>query len=99
MRSLNHIQAKDIHFSNKVERFEVAKYDVLFHHEHYNGEDYPDGLKGDEIPMIAQIIAVADVNDALTSDRAYRGAVTCRDAMNILIEGKDAQSQTSGYIL
>lgn len=73
---------------NKIEKFEVAKYGVLYHHEHYNGKGYPDGLKGDEIPMIAQIIAVADVYDALTSDRAYRDALTCRDAMNILIEEK-----------
>jgi len=73
---------------NKVEKFEIAKYGVLYHHEHYNGKGYPNGLKGDEIPLMAQIITVADVYDALTSDRAYRDALTCKDAMKILFEEK-----------
>ena len=47
---------------------------VRSHHERWDGRGYPDGLKGEEIPLTARILAVADVYDALTSSRAYRGA-------------------------
>jgi HD-GYP domain-containing protein (c-di-GMP phosphodiesterase class II) len=47
---------------------------VRHHHEHYDGAGFPDGLQSDEIPLIAKIIAVADVYDSLTSDRPYRAA-------------------------
>ena len=43
-----------------------------WHHERYDGKGYPDGLKGDEIPIEARIICVADSYDAMTSDRSYR---------------------------
>lgn len=45
---------------------------VKYHHERYDGKGYPDGLKGDDIPIIAAIIAVADTFDAITTDRSYR---------------------------
>ncbi len=48
---------------------------VLYHHEHFNGNGYPTGLKGDAIPLEARIVAVADVYDALASDRPYRKAL------------------------
>ena len=48
---------------------------VYSHHEYWNGRGYPDGLKGEEIPLIARIIAIADTYDAMTSDRAYRPAL------------------------
>lgn len=48
---------------------------VLYHHEHYNGKGYPAGLAGDDIPLEARIVAVADVYDALASDRPYRKAM------------------------
>lgn len=47
---------------------------LLSHHEHWDGSGYPDGLAGAEIPILARVMAVADVYDALTSDRAYRSA-------------------------
>ena len=47
-----------------------------WHHEHYDGKGYPDGLAGDEIPEIARLICVADSYDAMTSTRSYRGAVS-----------------------
>ena len=47
-----------------------------WHHERYNGEGYPDGLKGDEIPEAARIIAVADAYDAMTSYRSYRDVMS-----------------------
>lgn len=48
---------------------------VLYHHEHYDGNGYPSGLAGDNIPLEARIVAVADVYDALASDRPYRKAM------------------------
>jgi putative two-component system response regulator len=48
---------------------------VLYHHEHYNGNGYPTGLAGENIPLEARIVAVADVYDALASDRPYRKAM------------------------
>jgi HD-GYP domain-containing protein (c-di-GMP phosphodiesterase class II) len=48
---------------------------ILYHHEHYNGKGYPAGLAGDDIPLEARVVAVADVFDALASDRPYRKAM------------------------
>ena len=45
---------------------------IRHHHECYDGSGYPDGLKGDQIPLVSRIIAVADMYDAMTSDRPYR---------------------------
>ena len=71
---------------NEIKRHPVMGYDILkniteipdvsigakWHHEKYNGTGYPDGLSGEEIPLIARIIAVADAYDAMTSNRSYR---------------------------
>ncbi|MBN2796774.1 MAG: HD-GYP domain-containing protein [Clostridia bacterium] len=54
------------------------------HHEYYNGKGYPRGLKGDEIPLGAQIIMISDVYDALTDDRAYRKAFTKVKAIEMI---------------
>ncbi len=48
---------------------------VLYHHERWNGQGYPKGLKGDEIPFVSRIISIADAYDAMTSDRSYRSAL------------------------
>ncbi|MBW1972569.1 MAG: HD domain-containing protein [Deltaproteobacteria bacterium] len=55
---------------------------VRGHHEWYNGKGYPDGLKGEDIPLSARIIAVADTFDALTSDRQYRGKYNEKEALD-----------------
>ncbi len=57
---------------------------IRHHHEKLDGSGYPDGLKGDQIPLLARIIAVADCFDALTSTRAYRAALTIPEALDIL---------------
>jgi diguanylate cyclase (GGDEF)-like protein len=57
---------------------------VLHHHERWDGTGYPDGLGGEEIPLGARIIFVADAYDAMTSDRAYRGRLTPREAITEL---------------
>ncbi|HEV8535153.1 MAG TPA: HD-GYP domain-containing protein [Candidatus Limnocylindria bacterium] len=54
---------------------------VLAHHEHYDGSGYPNGLKGDQIPLAAQIISVADTYEAMTSTRPYRSALSHDDAV------------------
>jgi len=57
---------------------------VLHHHEWYNGNGYPDGLKGDQIPVSARILHIADAIDAMTSDRAYRKALELSRVVNQL---------------
>jgi putative two-component system response regulator len=59
---------------------------VRSHHEKLNGSGYPDGLKGDEIPLLVRVLCVADVYDTLRSDRAYRGAFGHEQAIEILQE-------------
>lgn len=54
---------------------------VLHHHEKWDGSGYPDGLSGEQIPLLARIIAVVDAFDAMTSDRSYRGAMTVDEAV------------------
>ena len=60
---------------------------VRHHHEKWDGSGYPDGLKGEDIPLTARIMAVADVYDALTSSRSYRGAWTHEKALKTIQEG------------
>ncbi|MDD4335362.1 MAG: HD domain-containing protein, partial [Desulfotomaculaceae bacterium] len=54
---------------------------ILKHHEWWNGEGYPMGLKGDEIPLECRILAIADAFDAMTSDRPYRKALSYTEAI------------------
>lgn len=60
---------------------------ILFHHEKYDGTGYPENLKGTEIPLEARIVSVADIFDALTSERPYRDAMSREEALKILIDG------------
>src|SRR4030043_1494225 len=64
---------------------------VKYHHEQMNGRGYPDGLKGEEMPLIAKIVAVADTYDAMTTDRPYRKALSKEVAMEELKRGPGAQ--------
>ncbi|MDD3375300.1 MAG: HD-GYP domain-containing protein [Candidatus Omnitrophica bacterium] len=61
--------------------FEQCLEGVKYHHERYDGRGYPEGLKGEEIPIIAAIVAVADTYDAMTSDRTYRKALSKETAV------------------
>jgi putative nucleotidyltransferase with HDIG domain len=61
---------------------------VLHHHEHYDGGGYPYGLKGDDIPFLSQIISIADVYDAVTTNRAYREAMSKEEALEIIEKGR-----------
>ncbi len=59
-----------------------------WHHERWDGRGYPDGLKGDEIPLSAQVVSLADVYDALTSERCYKKAIPHEEAMQMILDGK-----------
>lgn len=64
--------------------YEICRY----HHERYDGKGYPDGLKGDEIPLAAQIVSVADVYDALISKRVYKDAYSVEEAYQMILNGE-----------
>ncbi len=59
-----------------------------WHHERYDGRGYPDGLKGEDIPISAQIVALADVYDALTSQRVYKKAIPHDEALKMILNGE-----------
>ncbi len=59
-----------------------------YHHERWDGRGYPDGLKGDAIPVCAQVVGIADCYDALTSDRAYKKAFPPEKAYNMILNGE-----------
>jgi len=64
---------------------------VYHHHEQFNGEGYPDGVKGAAIPLHARIIAIADTFDAMTSSRSYRNALSLRTALSELERNRGIQ--------
>jgi len=64
---------------------------VRHHHERWDGRGYPDGLRGDDIPLAARVFAVADALDALTTDRPYRPASTFADARTVVRAGAGTQ--------
>ncbi len=64
---------------------------IRAHHERFDGKGYPDGLNGNAIPLEARIIAVADSFHAMVTDRPYRNAISPREAMKILEDGKGTQ--------
>ncbi len=66
---------------------DISKFIAAEHHEKYDGTGYPRGLKGEEINYFARIVAIADVYDALTTDRVYRKAMKPYDAMKIIVSG------------
>lgn len=67
---------------------EYAYQIARWHHERWDGKGYPDGLKGDEIPIAAQVVSVADVYDALTSVRVYKDAIPHKEAIQMILDGK-----------
>jgi len=64
---------------------------ILYHHERYDGQGYPQGIEGDSIPIGARVIAVADAFDAMTSDRPYRRALPLRSVLQELEQRKGDQ--------
>lgn len=70
---------------------EIAAEIARFHHERWDGSGYPDGLAGEDIPVSARIVAVADAFDALTTNRVYRSAFPITVALQIMEDGRGTQ--------
>lgn len=68
--------------------FESVSKIVRYHHENYDGLGYPDGLKGDNIPIVARIVHLLDAYDSLTSERPYRPAMGYKEVKSILMDSK-----------
>ena len=66
----------------------VAYQICRWHHERYDGRGYPDGLKGDEIPISAQVVSLADVYDALVGERVYKKAYSHEKAIQMILNGE-----------
>lgn len=66
---------------NRIDTFADIAGIVQAHHERYDGKGYPNGLKGDEIPQLAQIMAIADAFDAMTTDRIYKGRKSVQESL------------------
>ncbi len=71
--------------------FDSPEQAILHHHERFDGTGYPYGLRGEEIPLAARIVAVADSFDAMTTDRPYRAALGIDDALQRLDDGREEQ--------
>jgi len=85
------IELAEKDLNQKVEFLTEAKKIARWHHERWDGKGYPDGLKGDEIPLSAQLMAIADVFDALISKRVYKEPFSFDRAYEIIISEKDKQ--------
>jgi putative nucleotidyltransferase with HDIG domain len=83
------------HILSKVENYADIARVVRHHHERVDGNGYPDRLVGDDIPLIARILAVADAYDAMTSDRPYRDAMPSRVARLRLAQAVETQFDTT----
>lgn len=79
---------KDLHNTHNYPLFDKAYEICRWHHERYDGKGYPDGLKGEEIPISAQVTSLADVYDALTSNRCYKKAFSHEKAMEMILDGQ-----------
>ena len=80
------IQAVNLEQSEELKQI---CYDIIrYHHERYDGKGYPDGLKGDEIPVSAQLVSLADVYDALINERCYKDAFSNEKAFNMIMNGE-----------
>ncbi len=73
---------------SKIRYLKAAEKIARYHHEKWDGTGYPEGLKGEKIPLLARITALADVFDALTTDRPYRKAMTIEEALEIIKNGR-----------
>jgi len=82
------IELTEQDISQPIEFLSLSKEIAHWHHERWDGEGYPDGLTGDDIPISARFMAVADVFDAITSKRVYKEAMPYRDAKEIIIAGR-----------
>ena len=81
---LRDLPAEDQEVALVKTAYEICRW----HHERYDGSGYPDGLQGDEIPISAQVVSIADVYDALTSERCYKNAYSHEEAIQMILRGQ-----------
>ena len=79
---------KNLELYQNEELVKTAYEICRWHHERYDGNGYPDGLKGEEIPIAAQVVSLADAYDILASKRAYKEAIPHREAIKKILEGE-----------
>ena len=82
---------KDMDFSQDYPLVHTAWEICRWHHERWDGKGYPDGLKGEEIPISAQVVSIVDVYDALTSERCYKKAFDHDTAIQMILDGQCGQ--------
>ncbi|QSX32086.1 two-component system response regulator [Shewanella avicenniae] len=82
------IQKAEVVTGKTMDFLKYAKEIAYYHHEHWDGNGYPKGLSGRDIPLSARLMAVADVYDALINRRVYKEAFTHQDAVNMIVDGK-----------
>lgn len=89
LMSYHTVHGHDILREMRHPAFDMAAEVALCHHENYDGGGYPHGLAGEAIPQPARVVAVADVYDALRSDRPYKKGMSHGEAVSILLKGDD----------
>ena len=82
---------RDMHFQKSKPLVHTAWEICRWHHERWDGRGYPDGLKGEEIPISAQVVSIVDVYDALTSERCYKKVFDHDTAVKMILEGQCGQ--------
>ena len=82
---------RDMHFPKDNSLVRAAWEICRWHHERWDGKGYPDGLKGEEIPISAQVVSIVDVYDALTSERCYKKAFDHDTAIQMILDGQCGQ--------
>lgn len=85
------LQGFEMLTDSKVDVFQIPAAVALCHHEQWDGNGYPNGMKAESIPVAARIVAVADVYDALTSRRAYREALHHTEAIRTMMQARSTQ--------
>ena len=85
----NIMMVKEASEGYEDEELMMVAYQICrWHHERYDGRGYPDGLKGDEIPISAQVVSLADVYDALVGERVYKKAYSHEKAIQMILNGE-----------
>ena len=79
---------KNVGIYQNEELVQLAMQICRWHHERYDGRGYPDGLKGEEIPIEVQVVSIADVYDALVSERVYKKAYSHKKAVEMILNGE-----------
>ena len=82
---------RDMHFPKDNSLVRASWEICRWHHERWDGKGYPDGLKGEEIPICAQVVSIVDVYDALTSERCYKKAFDHDTAIQMILDGQCGQ--------